>query len=61
LTRDIEYNTVRLHAGIRYVTPDDEHEGRGPAIRRVGLHRARRQRIAYHRLHAFNANRRRAP
>ena len=26
-----EYNTVRLHAGIGYVTPDDEHHGRGPA------------------------------
>ena len=23
------YNTVRLHAGIGYVTPDDEHSGRG--------------------------------
>ncbi|MDQ3677017.1 MAG: integrase core domain-containing protein [Actinomycetota bacterium] len=48
----VEYNTVRLHAGIGYVTPDDEHEGRGPQIRRarrVGLMRARRQRIAYHR------------
>jgi putative transposase len=48
----VEYNTVRLHAGIGYVTPDDEHEGRGPAIRkarRAGLHRARRARIAYHR------------
>jgi hypothetical protein len=44
------HNTVRLHAGIGYVTPDDEHEGRGPTIRRVGLMRARRQRIAYHRL-----------
>ena len=46
------YNTQRLHAGIGYVTPDDEHEGRGPAIRharRAGLHRARRLRIAYHR------------
>ena len=45
---------VRLHAGIGYVTPDDEHEGRGPAIRaarRAGLHRARRLRIAYHRGH----------
>jgi putative transposase len=34
------YNTVRLHEGIRYVTPDDEHNGRGDAIRlarRVGL------------------------
>jgi len=28
-----EYNAVRLHAGIGYVTPDDEHEGRGDAIR----------------------------
>ena len=48
----VEYNTVRLHAGIGYVTPDDEHEGRGPEIRnarRAGLHRARRARIAYHR------------
>jgi len=24
------YNTVRLHASIGYVTPDDEHHGRGP-------------------------------
>jgi putative transposase len=48
----VEYNTIRLHAGIGYVTPDDEHEGRGPKIRqarRAGLHRARRARIAYHR------------
>lgn len=47
-----EYNTVRLHAGIGYVTPDDEHHGRGPAIRRarrIGLKRARRQRIDYNR------------
>lgn len=47
-----EYNTVRLHAGIGYVTPDDEHEGRGPAIRkarREGLDAARAKRIAYHR------------
>lgn len=47
-----QYNTVRLHAAIGYVTPDDEHQGRGPAIRharRQGLKRARRQRIAYHR------------
>ena len=47
-----EYNSVRLHAGIGYVTPDDEHEGRGPQIRqarRSGLRRARRLRIDYHR------------
>jgi putative transposase len=46
------YNTVRLHAGIGYVTPDDEHHGRGPQIRRArraGLQRARERRIAYHR------------
>jgi len=49
-----QYNTVLLHAGIGYVTPDDEHSGRGPAIRharREGLKRARRRRIAYHRKH----------
>ncbi len=44
----IEYNTLRLHAGVGYVTPDDEHYGRGPAIRRArkrGLKEARRARI----------------
>jgi transposase InsO family protein len=43
-----EYNTVRLHASIGYVTPDDEHHGRGPGIRRAriaGLKRAHAQRI----------------
>ena len=47
-----DYNTRRLHASLGYVTPDDEHEGRGDAIRqarRDGLARARRLRIAYHR------------
>lgn len=47
-----EYNTTRLHAGIGYVTPDDEHEGRGPAIRKArrdGLAAARAKRIDYHR------------
>lgn len=46
------YNGVRLHASIGYITPDDEHEARGPAIRRArrdGLDRARQQRLAYHR------------
>lgn len=48
------YNTVRLHAGIGYVTPDQEHRGEGAAVRaarRDGLARARQQRIAYHRNH----------
>jgi putative transposase len=43
-----QYNTVRLHAAIGYVTPDDEHHGRGPGIRRAriaGLKRAHAQRI----------------
>ena len=43
-----DYNTVRLHAAIGYVTPDDEHRGRGPAIRRAriaGLKRAHAQRV----------------
>jgi putative transposase len=46
------YNTIRLHAGIGYVTPDDEHEGRGPAIRKArqtGLENARQRRLAFHR------------
>lgn len=46
------YNTVRLHEGIGYVTPDDEHEGRGRAIRAArkrGLANARQRRIEYHR------------
>jgi len=36
-----EYNTVRLHSGVGYVTPQDEHTGGGEAIRsarRRGLH-----------------------
>ena len=47
-----EYNTVRLHASIGYVTPDDEHQGRGEGIRqarRNGLAAARENRIAYRR------------
>lgn len=47
-----EYNTVRLHAGVGYVTPDDEHTGRGEGIRRArrdGLVAAREARIHYRR------------
>jgi putative transposase len=33
--RRVEYNSVRLHAGVGYVTPDDEHEGRGEGIRQA--------------------------
>ncbi|RKN52528.1 integrase, partial [Streptomyces klenkii] len=47
-----EYNTVRLHAGIGYVTPDDEHTGRGDTIRSArteGLRQAHADRIAYRR------------
>jgi putative transposase len=47
-----EYNTRRLHASIGYVTPDDEHHGRGPGIRRTraaGMRRARAERIKQNR------------
>ena len=47
-----EYNTIRLHAGVGYVTPNDEHHGRGDAIRqarRDGLAAARQARIDYRR------------
>jgi len=46
------HNTVRLHAAIGYVTPDDEHHGRGPSIRRAraaGMRRARAERIKQNR------------
>ena len=48
----VHWNTVRLHAGVGYVTPDDEHTGRGEQIRKdreAGLERARRTRLAHHR------------
>lgn len=47
-----QYNAVRLHASIGYVTPDDEHEGRGDAIRKArrdGLDQARQERLDHHR------------
>lgn len=48
----VHYNTVRLHQGVGYVTPDDEHQGRGEAIRKAreaGLEQARLRRLANHR------------
>jgi len=56
-----QYNTIRLHAAIGYVTPADEHDGRGPRIRAArkrGLRHARWARIAYHRIQQAKANRR---
>ena len=53
-TQRERYNTIRLHAGIGYVTPDQEHRGEGDTIRaarRDGLAQARQRRIAYHRNH----------
>jgi putative transposase len=46
------YNTVRLHQGIGYVTPDDEHHGRGQAIcdaRVKGMRAAAEARVAFRR------------
>ena len=54
-----DYNSVRLHAGIGYVTPDDEHTGRGEQIRQArteGLRRAHQQRLDYHRRNHHNNN-----
>ena len=48
------YNSIRLHQGVGYVTPNDEHEGRGKAIRKArqaGLEQSRLRRLAWHRQH----------
>jgi transposase InsO family protein len=48
----LHYNTVRLHEGIGYVTPEDEHTGRGAGIRaarRAGLDAAHHARVAFRR------------
>ncbi len=53
-------NSVRLCAGIGYVTPNDEHEGRGKAFRKAreaGLEAARLRRLAYHREHGATSPR----
>jgi transposase InsO family protein len=42
------YNQVRLHEALGYVTPEDEHHGRGPQLRKArrdGLNAARHNRI----------------
>ena len=51
------YNTVRLHEGLGYATPDDEHQGRGQALRQArlrGLADARQARIDYRQNHTEN-------
>lgn len=43
------YDTVRLHQSLGYVTPEEEHHGLGPVIRkarRVGLEQAHAARVA---------------
>lgn len=54
-----EYNGVRLHSGIGYVTPNDEHEGRGDVIRtaqRQGLKQAAKRRITINRKQSTNSH-----
>ena len=56
-SRRVRY--ASLHAGIGYVTPNDEHTGRGEQIRQErikGLRRAHQQRLDYHRLNYHHNN-----
>ncbi|HET9649076.1 MAG TPA: integrase core domain-containing protein [Microlunatus sp.] len=58
------YNGVRLHQGLRYVCPNDEHEGRGEQIRKArqaGLETARQRRLTWHREHRNNQHHPAAP
>jgi putative transposase len=51
------YNGVRLHEGLNYVCPNDEHEGRGEKIRKAreaGLENSRQRRLAHHRANRDN-------
>ena len=45
-----DYNTRRLHASLGYVTPDDEHQGRGDTIRQARQDGLNRARLTPHRL-----------
>lgn len=50
--RRTHYNEIRLHAGIGYVTPNEQHNGHGHTVRQArldGLQRARQNRITYNR------------
>ncbi|MFZ1409873.1 MAG: DDE-type integrase/transposase/recombinase [Micropruina sp.] len=60
----IEYNYGPAPLLNRYVTPDDEHQGRGVAIRaacRKGLHDAAQRRLAHHRQQRNNQTRNHRP
>ncbi len=52
-----DYNNIRLHEAIGYVTPNDEHHRRGEAIRQArqhGLQQARQNRLDHNRRTTLN-------